>query len=372
MGNKQVQEAGDNSQQLQANNMIVNLGIDEKRAREICQEMILQLKNKYTEEALKVAESRVSEFEDKLLPKMKAIDGALEAFADPSFQLLLVEAQKTAASTERPADYDLLSELLVHRFQKGTDRNMRAGITRAVEIVDEISDEALLGLTVFHAVTSFYPVTGVIQEGLDVLNSLFDKLIYATLPTGNDWLDHLDILNTIRIGEFRRLKKMEEYYSEQFAGYMDVGIKKNSQEHNKAIELLNSNNLPLDILIKHELNTDYIRLNILNKKDIDSLKLIHQVSYNDSIVPLEIPLTDNEKNVIISIYDLYKQDAGIRQENVNNFMEKWNKRANLKILREWWDNIEFSIQLTSVGKVLAHANAQRCDNGVPPLNDRMN
>lgn len=90
MGNKQVQEAGDNSQQLQANNMIVNLGIDEKRAREICQEMILQLKNKFTEEALKVAESRVSEFEDKLMAKMK--DGALEAFADPSFLSLLVEA----------------------------------------------------------------------------------------------------------------------------------------------------------------------------------------------------------------------------------------------------------------------------------------
>ena len=365
MGNKQVQEAGDNSQQLQANNMIVNLGIDEKRAREICQEMILQLKNKYTEEALKVAESRVSEFEDKLLPKMKAIDGALEAFADPSFQLLLVEAQKTAASTERPADYDLLSELLVHRFQNGTDRNTRAGITRAVKIVDEISDEALLGLTVFHAVSSFRPVTGVIQEGLDLLNSLFGKLFYVTLPTGNAWLDHLDILNTIRIGEFGRLKKIEEYYSEQFAGYMDVGIKKFSQEYYKAIELLNSNNLPLDILIEHELNTDYVRLDILNKKDIDSLKLIHQVNYNSSIVSLE----DTEKNVIMSIYDLYKQDAAIRQENVNKFMEEWNKRANLKILREWWDNIEFSIQLTSVGKVLAHANAQRCDESLPSLNN---
>ena len=41
MENKQVQKAGNNAQQLQANNMIVNLGIDEKRAREICQEMIL-------------------------------------------------------------------------------------------------------------------------------------------------------------------------------------------------------------------------------------------------------------------------------------------------------------------------------------------
>ena len=362
MGNKQVQEAGDNSQQFQANNVFF-LGISEERARQIYQEMHLQLKKEYTEEALKLAESRVSEFENKLLPKMKVIDGALEAFADPSFQLLLVEAQKTAASTERPADYDLLSELLVHRFQKGTDRNTRAGITRAVKIVDEISDEALLGLTVFHAVSSFRPVTGVIQEGLDLLNSLFGKLFYVTLPTGNAWLDHLDILNTIRIGEFRRLKKMEEYYSEQFAGYMDVGIKKLSQEYYKAIELLNSNNLPLNILIEHELNTDYIRLCVLNKNDIDPTKLTHLSSNN-----IVISLTDIQKNAIRSIYDLYKQDPVIRQENVNKFMEEWNKRTNLKILREWWDNINVSIELTSVGKVLAHANAQRCDKRLPPLN----
>lgn len=238
MESKQVQKAGDNAQQLQANNMIVNIGADEKRVREICQEMTLQLKNKYTEEALKVAESRVLEFEDKLITKMNEIDGALEIFTDPSFQLLLRKAQKTAASTERPADYDLLSELLVHRFQNGTDRNTRAGITRAVEIVDEISDEALLGLTVFHAVICIEPVTEVIQEGLDILNDLFGKLIYATLPNGNKWLDHLDILSTIRINNFVRLPNIEDIYSERFAGYIDIGIKKNSQEHYKAIELL--------------------------------------------------------------------------------------------------------------------------------------
>lgn len=156
MGNKQNQKAGDNSQQLQADNMIVHLGIDEKRAREIYQEMNLQVRRDYTKEALEIANSRVTEFENKLLPKMDAVDGALEAFADPSFQLLLVEAQKTAASTERPADYELLSELLIHRFQKGENRITRAGISRAVEIVDKISDDALLGLTVFHSVSYFF------------------------------------------------------------------------------------------------------------------------------------------------------------------------------------------------------------------------
>ena len=51
MASKQIQEAGDNSQQLQANNMIVNIGIDEKRAREIYQEMNLQLRKDYSQEA---------------------------------------------------------------------------------------------------------------------------------------------------------------------------------------------------------------------------------------------------------------------------------------------------------------------------------
>ena len=119
MKNKQIQRAGDYSQQLQADNMIVITGINEKRAREIFREMSLQARKDYTQEALAIANSRVAEFENQLLPKMEALDGALEAFADPSFQILLVEAQKTAASTERPADYALLSELLIHRFQKG-------------------------------------------------------------------------------------------------------------------------------------------------------------------------------------------------------------------------------------------------------------
>lgn len=138
MESNQTQKAGSNSQQLQAENIIFNVGIDEKRAREIYQEMNRQLRREYSQEALAIANIRVAEFEKHLLPKMEAVNGALEAFADPSFQLLLVEAQKAAASTERTANYDLLAELLIHRVQKGENRSIRAGISRAVKIVDEI------------------------------------------------------------------------------------------------------------------------------------------------------------------------------------------------------------------------------------------
>jgi hypothetical protein len=367
MLNKQNQNAGDNSQQLQAENMVIHIGIDEKRAREIYQEMNLQLRSDYSNEALTIANSRVAEFENKLLPKMEAVDGALEAFADPSFQLLLVEAQKTAASTERPADYDLLAELLIHRFQKGENRIIRAGITRAVEIVDEISDDALLGLTVFHSVSNFFPSSGDIDQGLDVLNELFGKLFYNTLPKGNEWLDHLDILDAVRVNSLGSMKKINVYYPELLPGYIEVGIEKESENYNKAVDILKNAGLPQNILVENTLNKNFIRVNLPNKGQIDSLTLERQILNSGQIIIIPTNLTEEQKNAIISIYDLYNKDEAIKNQNIIIFMEEWDKRPHLKTLREWWDTISNSIQVTSVGKVLAHSNAQRCDKNLPPL-----
>lgn len=366
--NKKIQKAGDGSQQMQADNMVVHVGIDEKRAREVFQEMNLQVRQDYTEDALEVANARVSEFENSLMPKMDKVDGALEAFSDPSFQLLLVDAQKAAASTERPADYDLLSELLVHRFKKGDNRIARAGISLAVDVVDKVSDEALLGLTVAHAVNSFLPVTGDINQGLDVLNDLFGKVIYGELPLGHDWLDHLDILNAVRLSSFGSLKKVEQYYPEILPGYIDLGIERDSENHTKAIEILDGNNLPRGMLVDHSLNADYLRVPIPNRAQIDSISLQQQVLQGGSVVVVPVRLTEAQTVAINSIYDLYSQDGGLRQNNINSFIEEWDKRPNLKALKDWWDNIPAILTITSAGKVLAHSNAQRCDEKLPPMN----
>jgi hypothetical protein len=366
--NKKIQTAGENSQPMQAENMVVHVGIDEKRAREIYKEMNLQVRKDYSQEALEVANSRVTEFENSLVPKMEEVDGALEAFADPSFQLLLVEAQKTAAATERPADYDLLSELLIHRIQKGENRVARAGINRAVEIVDNISDDALLGLTVSHAISTFFPASGDINQGLDVLDDLFGKLFYGVLPTGKDWLDHLDILDASRLNSVGSMKKIQQFYPEMLAGYIEVGIEKESENYNQAVEILNNANLPISILAAHPFNDGFLRINVTSKNQIGSLNLQHQINNNGNIMQIPVPLSEDQKSALNSVYELYKQDGTIKQANIQKFMEEWNKRPNLKTLREWWDNIGTSFQITSVGKVLAHSNAQRCDKTLPPLN----
>ena len=85
------------------------------------------------------------------------------------------------------------------------------------------------------------------------------------------------------------------------------------------------------------------------------------------MITVQKSLSTGQVNALNSIYGLYKQDDKIRKENINFFMEEWDKRPNLKILREWWDNINTNFQITTVGKVLAHSNAQRCDKDLPPL-----
>jgi hypothetical protein len=365
--NKKIQQAGDGSQQMQAESMVVHVGIDEKRAREVFQEMNFQVRKEYTQDALEVANARVSSFENSLMPKMEKVDGALEAFSDPSFQLLLVDAQKAAASTGRAADYDLLSELLVHRFKKGDSRIARAGISLAVDVVDKVSDDALLGLTVAHAVNSFLPLSGDIHQGLDALDDLFGKVIYGQLPSGNEWLDHLDILNAVRLSSFGNLKKVQQYYPEILPGYIDLGIQKDSENLTTAIKILDDNSLPRALLVEHSLNSDFLRIPIPNKVQIDSITLQEQVVHDGSLVVVPVGLSEKQVESINSIYSLYSQDNGLKQANINLFMVEWDKRPSLKVLKDWWDSIPTILTITSAGKVLAHSNAQRCDSNLPAM-----
>ncbi len=367
MGTKQVQEAGDNSQQIQAHSVTIYQGIDEKRAREISQEVAIQLmRDKFSEEARQIALERVSAFESCLLSRMSKISNALEAFADPSFQFLLADAQITAAASDRPADYELLTELLVHRFQKGGHRETKAGINRAVKIVDEISDDALLSLTILHSALHFIPTTGCIAQGLSTLNDLYGTLFYGSLPVEENWIDHLYILGAIRIDSYGNMGEIDRIYAERLHGYTDVGIRIDSDDYHKATNLLEQNSLPSYIfLTKHELCEGYVRLSIPRRKDIDSEQLLLQ---EDGILDQRpFPLTDMQRVALNSVYDLYENNSGQRQMNIVNFMEKWNDFENLKKLREWWKTIKIRISITGVGKVLAHSNAQRCDPELPPL-----
>lgn len=278
--NKQTQQAGEGSQQIQATNVTIinNNGPTEEqvneRVKKVVKELIPVAIKEYTEEARETANERIAKLENFILPRISQVDGMLESFADPAFQRLLVKAEQEAAVSERDADYELLTELLVCHVQKGDDRKNRAGIIKATEIVDMVDNDALCGLTIINTLESIKPAWGNVSEGLAILNRLYKKLEYMDLPMGIEWLEHLDALGAIRLSSgITTLKKFSEYYPGVLTGYACVGIKKGSEEHKKAVELLSTVNIGLSGLADNCFLDGYVRLEIVNKNHIDSLKI---------------------------------------------------------------------------------------------------
>lgn len=359
MESKQIQKAGENSQQYQAGTIIINQGVTEERVRAVFSEMIPTALQAYTSDAYAVANQRIGKLEDNVWPKLDKVDGLLQAFADPAFQIILRKAQQAAAATDREDDYALLSELLVCHVQKGSDRKNRAGINQAIEIVDQIDNDALCALTVAHAVTYYIPISGDCMQGLQVLDSLFCQLIYQELPDGTAWLDHLDVLGAIRVSMVGSMSSFSEYYTPRLNGYACTGIRADSNEYKKAVEILENVQVNSNFLVPNECLDGYMRLKIRNDSAIDDLAL--------DLGSARTPLTDNQKNAIKQVWKLYEKDTNLQQQATSNFMRLWDGFESLHKARLWWESVPSAFQITRVGQVLAHTNAKRCCPKIPDL-----
>ena len=358
-GDKQIQRAGDGSQQYQAESITIINGVTEERVRAIFNEQNQLARKEYTEDAYRIADERVGKFEDRFMPRITQIEDAMPSFANPTFQLLLRRAQVSAATTEREADYDLLTELLVCHVQKGEERKNRAAINRAVEIVGEVDNDALCGLTAAHAFGAFSPITGNTIDGIKVLNNLFSKIIYQALPTGSDWLDHLDVLGAVRIMSFGNMKKAAEFYTSSLKGYTCVGIKAESEEYKKAVDILDAAKIDPSILIPNDCLDGYYRLTLINEKQIED------PGFNNGSV--YVSLSKEKRDAIKQVWDMYETEEALKKQAENRFMVLWDSFDTLHELRRWWDSIPQAFSITQVGRVLAQTNAKRCDPSLPDL-----
>lgn len=367
IGDRQSQKAGAKSQLMQAETINIYNGIDEKRAREICAETYAIARRDFTADAYACANERVQKFEDLLLPRMQQIEGALSAFADPSFQFLLTSAQRTAAATERDTDYEMLSELLMCRINKGKTRKTRSGISRAVEVVDKIDDDALCALTVVYAIEKAMPRSDSCRTGLEAMANLFDKLIYMKLPSGTDWIDHLDILDTVRINSIGSFKKFDDYYPERLCGYSCAGININSEAYSNALKLLEDTRLHPSFLVPNELLEGYVRLPVVTKQEINNIVKVVKITVNGQPSTIQKPVDEKEVLALNAIWDMYSTDVEATQLAKSAFISMWDSYPSLKKLHVWWDSLPLSFTITHVGNVLAHTNARRCDESLPEL-----
>lgn len=359
----QEQKAGDNSNQIMVKGDF-NIGITESQARDICRaECAIALQN-WAFQAGAFAEKRIKSLEDKVLPKMLSYDKNLSIFGDPAFQILLRKAQIAAASSERENDYEILSDLLLHRAEQNENRERRLGIEKAIEIVDKIDDTALIALSIVYAISKYTLVSNRLHEGLKALDSLYGKIINNhNLPNNSSWLEHLDLLSAVRISpkDLQSFKKLEDYIPEIFNHYFINGLQTDSDEYKSIKEKFHSVNLPFNCVESHPLKDGYVYLT--TPKDIKDISLRRKISNNY----IQIPLTEQQKKAFEYAYEIcFKintKDNNMRKK----FWEIWEQYPYLKLVKMWWNNLSDYFTITPVGVALANAYIRGKDPSVPSL-----
>ncbi len=197
-----------------------------------------------------------------------------------------------------------------------------------------------------------------------IASQKYDELSQLPLPVGSDWIEHLDLLRAIRINSFGRFPNIEDFIARQCEDFAEVGIKKDSDTYNDAIKLLSSCGLRgIGVFVDNPVLTDYVRINISSKNEIDTLSLHNNIAGQIFV----IPLNDSQKKALRSIRDKYSKDAQLLKQMKDWVVKQWGLFDNLNRFGEWWKQIPISFDITAAGRILANANANRIDSSLAKI-----
>lgn len=366
---KQAQKAGDGSNLIQAGTVAVNntfVGITEQRAREIFSDEMAQRANCLAVEAQDIATKRMLDLFSDLMARVKKCEKDLSSFSDPGFLQNVRIAQESAAVSERKEDIETLSELLLARMKNGLKCTTKTGIRKAMEIVPEIEASELMALSVFLFYTQYnlksnYGINS--AQYLSALNDSFSQLLTTELPQGKNWLHHLVILDAVIINPVEHFVPIEDYYAQKTNGIICVGIAKDSPEHAKAIAELNGHGLAAGVLVDNDLMPGFVRLPIVDLRDLSVLPVQIKIQNNTVCVPASI--SGKIQECIKNIIGFYDKDQTKLQQVKQKFVEKMAEYKSVMQVKEWLAKVGHSFELTSVGEALAYVNARRCMPGLP-------
>lgn len=360
--NKQSAEGNNNANIIQVGGDYTVIGITESQARDICKsECLIALQN-WTFQASAIAERRILELENRLLPKILEHDEKLQVFGDPSFQIAIRKAQITAASTKRDSDIEMLSDLLLHRAQE-EDRIRKLGINKAIEIVDQVDSNALMALSLLYVIKKFYPTSKNVIQGLGVLDRLYREIINSqVLPSGTSWIEHMELLSAIHSqpNSISSFKKFEEFTQENLDYYFIKGYKKDSSELNELQDNLLKNGIPADIMQQHPYLDGYM---IMNTTDINSLYITRTVEGQR----IDIPFSDEQKCFLQKEKTKINRACPHDGEVTAAYWKLWDSYGALNQVRQWWNQLPTYFSITQVGIALSNAYIHGVDKDVPCL-----
>lgn len=197
-------------------------------------------------------------------------------------------------------------------------------------------------------------MSGEIGMGLDVLDRAMAQLVDGPLPMGIDWIDHLDILDVLRMNTVVTLRKFDEIYADKLVGYIAPGIEEATAP--KTIGGDFPDHGWGNLVVPHEGKPGYVRIGAVTEETLRTL--LAQGGVARDLVEAIVAAAKSE-------FGFGQQDPAARTE----FNRALRERPTLGRITEWWDQIPNHVQVTAVGRMLARANMIRLDAAglLPPL-----
>jgi hypothetical protein len=182
---------------------------------------------------------------------------------------------------------------------------------------------------------------------------LYSKIVADELPLGKKWIEYLSMLNGCYFSEFNKLKKIEDFYPITYDDIIQIGIKKDSKDYLKSIEILSSiSKSPQHILIDNILLPGYccIYVSKFRGEGYMAIEVEGTMVYE---------MTESARLAISKVISLYDKTPYLKEQVVQAFMNRLKKEPNLNNLFRWWNQIPVAPELTDVGILIANINARR-------------
>ena len=275
--NVKKQIGGDSSLQVQSdtfnqqinNNYYVSNGVTEAQVIKIFKEQAKIIIQEYGIIAEEKANERINKFEDITLEKIHNLEVSLDAFKKPELRVFVSECYKSAVQTDLDSDYDVLSELLLERIKNDGNRVVYSSLKYAIQVIPDLDSSALLSLTAYYCAYNLMAEAIRPLEVIRTLDELYKNILYDKLPEKSNWIEQLEILRCIKTQQFYMPLSYIDYFKKTYSAFFEIGIKENSDNYFKAVQILSENQIPSDIFNPHEFNPGYYKLNIARESDID-------------------------------------------------------------------------------------------------------
>ncbi|MGW3789198.1 hypothetical protein ACWD5Z_31810 [Micromonospora chokoriensis] len=332
-------------------------GVTEERAAEIAEYKARQAIEKFALEGRDIAHLRISRFDRHIVTECLQ-RGLLDAFGDPSFQILLNKAQLQAASVTTEGEQDLLIKLLAERAADPR-KKVHLAVSRATAAVDSIDDPALVGLTVlwFQLMTETAiddPVAGLTDR-----NETLGQIISGrSLPQGIDWVQDLELLNLVVADYSGSMRSFDDLAGQRRPGFFTEGFDAVAAEEVRA-SLQAIDPKLTDLVVPHAFSDRMFRLNLGR---VESCLEVGR----------KLDLTEIQTQKVATLFFRHSSMANHEvRSRAMKFIE--SDLPHLSAARDFQNDVmgKFSVRFTPPGKALAYSEGKRHNDldGLPSLAD---